>query len=307
MTEDTSFEALLQESATRPRHKPLKVGAQVTGTVVAIDAEQIFVDVGAKTEARMERSGHVNEAGELTLAVGDVVNARITGMDNGTLILGSRQTRVLHGQAELESAYRQGQPVEGQITAVIKGGLEVQIAGQRAFCPASQADLRFVEDLSPLVGERHSFRITKLTLGRNLNLVVSRRAILEEQQAARVAELRAQLKPGAVLSGTVTSLQDYGAFVDLGGIEGMIHISELAPNRIRHPQEVVTVGQTLEVAVLRIEPSTKAGKPDRIALSLRAVGQATQPEESRPAAAQSQMGTFGELLRAQLNQRDERS
>jgi len=275
MTDDNDFEALLKElekteqaMAARP-----KVGDRVKGTIIEIGEEQVFIDIGGKAEATMELTNLRDAGGQLNKAVGDPIEAAVTGIDpdSGTLVLGSRHSRHARGAEQLEAAFQAGTPVEGQITGTTKGGLEVQIAGQRAFCPASQADLRFIEDLSTLVGQRAAFRITKFEGGRRLNLVVSRRAVLEEEQAERAAAVRAKLEPGAVLPGTVVGLQEFGAFVDLGGVEGMIHISELALGRVRHPEEVLSVGQELEVAVLRIEQTNNPKRPERIALSIRAL------------------------------------
>jgi small subunit ribosomal protein S1 len=208
--------------------------------------------------------------GLISVAVGDEVTATVAGIEeDGTLRLGNQQARHLHGAAELEQAYRQQLPVQGRVTGVIKGGVEVQIAGQRAFCPASQIDIRFIEDLSEFVGQHLDFRVTKFEGGRHLNLVVSRRLLLEEEQRARAEATRASIKEGAVLQGIVTSLQDYGAFVDLGGIEGMIHISELTFHRVKHPSEILSVGQPLEVSVLRIDKTDNPKRPEKIALSLR--------------------------------------
>ncbi len=277
MTEENDFEALLREhyqterKETQASHKP---GERVKGHVIKVGSEQVFVDLGGKAEAVMDIANFKDEAGNITAAVGDEVAAVVSGVDpeNGSLILGSQHGRHLHGAAELEDAYRQGTPVDGQITGAIKGGLEVQVAGHRAFCPASQVDIRFVEDLSGLIGERYSFRITKYEGGRRLNLVVSRRALLEEQQRAEAAEIRAKLEPGAVLQGTVTTLKEYGAFIDLGGgIEGMVHISELAFGHVKHPEELLSVGQQIEVAVLRIEQTNNPKRPQKIALSVRAL------------------------------------
>ncbi|MBK5937760.1 30S ribosomal protein S1 [Halochromatium roseum] len=275
MTDDNDFEALLKELekteqavAARP-----KVGDRVKGTIIEIGEEHVFVDIGGKAEATMEVANLRNADGLINKAVGDSIEAAVTGVDpdSGTLVLGSRHGRHAHGADQLEAAFQAGTPVEGQITGTTKGGLEVQIAGQRAFCPASQADIRFIEDLSTLVGERASFRITKFEGGRRMNLVVSRRAVLAEEQAERAAELRAKLEPGAVLPGVVVGLQEFGAFVDLGGVEGMIHISELALGRVRHPEEVLSIGQELEVAVLRVEQTNNPKRPERIALSIRAL------------------------------------
>ncbi|EIC22357.1 30S ribosomal protein S1 [Thiorhodovibrio frisius] len=277
MTEETSFAAMLAESepkAKRAQHEP-KVGDQVRGEIVAIDADQVFVAIGGKTEALMDIINLTAEDGSLKAQIGDTIDARITSIDadTGAPRLGQRHGRALHGSEELEAAFHSGQPVEGQITGVIKGGVEVQIAGHRAFCPASQVELRFIEDLSTLVGERHEFRITKFSGGRKLDLVVSRRALLEEAQAAAAEETRAKLEVGAVLYGTVTQLKDFGAFVDLGGVEGMVHISELAFGHVRHPEDMLRTGQQIEVQVLRIEQTNNPKRPEKIALSIRALAQ----------------------------------
>ncbi|MBK5968087.1 MULTISPECIES: 30S ribosomal protein S1 [Thiorhodovibrio] len=275
MTEETSFAAMLEESEpqTKASRKEPKIGDRVTGEIVAIDADQVFVAIGGKTEALMDIANLTAEDGSLKAQVGDTISNQVTGIDadSGALRLGQRHGHALHGVEELEAAYRDGQPVEGQITAAVKGGVEVQVSGHRAFCPASQVDLRFIEDLSTLIGERYAFRITKFSGGRRLDLVVSRRALLEEAQAATAAETRAKLDVGSVLNGTVTQLKDFGAFVDLGGIEGMVHISELAYGHVRHPEEMLQPGQQIEVQVLRIEQTNNPKRPEKIALSIRAL------------------------------------
>jgi len=251
----------------------VKVGNKARGKVSSIDEEQVFVDLGGKTEGVMDTALLRDEEGNLGVAVGDEIEAMVTSIDeeSGSLLLGSQQARHLRGAAELEQAYRQQQTVEGRVTGTVKGGVEVQIAGQRAFCPASQIDTRFVEDLSEFVGQHLEFRITKFEGGRRVNLVVSRRAILEEEQRAKAEEVRARLEEGAVLSGVVTSIKDYGAFVDLGGIEGMIHISQMAFHRVKHPSEILSEGQAVEVAVLGVEKTDNPKRPEKISLSIRAL------------------------------------
>lgn len=275
MNDSNDFAALLAEfdqTHQGTTDKAAKPGDQVKGRVVAITEEQVFIDLGGKAEGVMDAASLRDAEGQLSVAVGDEVTATVAGVEeDGSLRLGNQQSRHLHGAAELEQAYRQQVPVQGRVTGVIKGGAEVQIAGQRAFCPASQMDIRFVEDLNEFVGQHLDFRITKFEGGRHLNLVVSRRLVLEEEQRARAEALRANLKEGAVLTGTVTSLQDYGAFVDLGGLEGMIHISELAFHRVKHPSEMLSVGQPLEVSVLRIDKTDNPKRPEKIALSIRAL------------------------------------
>lgn len=270
------FEDLLKQfdqEHPRSRQGEPPVGERVRGTLVSMGDGYAFVDLGGKTEGRIEIAALCDAEGALVKAIGDTVEAVVTGRDpeSGTLLLGSQHGHRYHGLEELRQAYTQGSPVQGQVTAAVKGGLEVQIAGLRAFCPASQADIRFIEDLSELVGQRLDFRITKLEGGRRPNLVVSRRALLEEAQRLRAEATRAELKEGAVFTGTVTALKDYGAFVDIGGLEGMVHVSELAFARVKHPSEVLRVGQPVEVAVLRIEPAQGGRQAEKIALSIRAL------------------------------------
>jgi small subunit ribosomal protein S1 len=276
MTDTEDFAALLGEFERQAAHRPHglpKVGEKVRGRILSIGADHAFVDLGAKSEGTIELAGLTDSEGRLTVEVGDEIEAVVTGVDEdtGTLVLGDQHGRQLRGLPEVEHAYQHQLPVEGHVTGATKGGLELQIAGIRAFCPAAQLDLRYVEDMQSFVGQRLAFRITKLEGGKRPNLVVSRRALLEEEQRARAAETRARLEVGAILNGSVTSLQDYGAFVDLGGVEGMIHISELAFRHVKHPSEILTVGQQVEVAVLRIDRTDNPRHPEKIALSLRAL------------------------------------
>jgi len=311
MTENEDFAALLgefeKEQAGTARHTP-KMGDKVSGKVVSIQGESLYVDLGAKTEGMVDIEEFTDADGNLTVGLGDSVQSVVSGVDeeSGTLLLGARHARRLHGVEGLRQAYEQRTPVEGQVTGTTKGGIEVEISGVRAFCPASQVSDRFVEELDSLVGQRLAFRITKFEAGRHTNLVLSRRALLEEERQAQAAETRAMLEPGAVLKGTVTSLKDFGAFVDLGGVEGMIHISELSFGRVGHPNEVLSEGQTVEVSVLRIEKTDNPKRPERIALSLRALEQDPweQAQEKFPVGAQVQgkitriqpFGAFVELL-----------
>ncbi len=276
MADQEDFASLLrqfeQAHPTQAQRDP-EVGDSVRGKILSLGQDFAFVDLGAKSEGSLEIEALKDADGTMTAGVGDTVEAVVTGKDEetGTLLLGSKQGRRMHGGGELEHALQHHLPVEGLVSGVTKGGVEVQIAGLRAFCPASQIDIRFVEDLESFVGQRLAFRVTRYEGGRHANLVVSRRALLEEARETLAAQTRARLEEGAVLPGTVTSLKDYGAFVDIGGIEGMIHISELAFGRVQHPKDVLTAGQQVEVMVLRVENSADARHPQKIALSLRAL------------------------------------
>ncbi|MCB1007666.1 MAG: S1 RNA-binding domain-containing protein [Acidobacteria bacterium] len=273
--EREQFAALLDQyapGADRAGQTQPGIGDTVSGRILEIGADAVFVDLGGKAEGVIERIELTDSEGELTVAVGDTVEAQVAGQDPETGAIRLRK-RIGHGTevaAAVREAHALGLPVEGRVSKVVKGGLEVEVGALRAFCPASQADLRYVENLEELVGRRLEFRITRLEEGRGRpNLVLSRRVLLEEEAKAREAEAREKVKVGSVLPGTVTSLAPYGAFVDLGGVEGMLHVSEIAHARIAHPEEVLAVGQQLEVQVLRIEPG-KDGR-DRIALSRKSL------------------------------------
>jgi small subunit ribosomal protein S1 len=286
MTDHEDFKALLgqfdRQNASKGRRAP-QVGDLVHGTVASIGREHVYVDLGIKSDAIVDIEELRDADGNVTVKVGDPVDMAVSAVDadSGTLLLGSKHGRRVHGAAGLEQAFEQHLPVEGHVTGVTKGGVEAEIAGVRAFCPASQLSLQFVEDLSSYVGQRLVFRITKYEGGKHPNLVVSRRELLDEERRAKAAELRARLVPGAVLPGTVTSLQTYGAFVDLGGVEGMIHISEMAFERVHHPSDLLSVGQQVEVAVLRVDQTDNPRHPEKIALSLRALAKNPWTEADR--------------------------
>jgi len=310
MTEHEDFRALLgqfeRQHAGKTKPRP-QVGDLVRGTVASIGREHVYVDLGIKSDAIVDIQEVTDADGKLTVKVGDPVDMTVSAIDanSGTLLLGSKHGRRVHGAAGLERAFEQHLPVEGHVTGVNKGGVEVEIAGVRAFCPASQLSLQFVEDLSSYVGQRLAFRITKFEGGRHPNLVVSRRELLEEERKAKVAELWAKLVPGTVLPGTVTSLQPYGAFVDLGGVEGMVHVSELgAGRRVNHAGEILNVGDAVEVTVLSVDPEKR-----RIALSLDPDRQARgepRPEPADYAKPRQGMGTLGDLLRQSMAQAEGR-
>jgi small subunit ribosomal protein S1 len=269
MADDDDFAKLLNEYDQKRRDP--RVGEVVRGKVISIGQDAVFVDLNAKSEGMIELAELRDDQGKLLVKPGDTVEARVVeaaGGKAGCIVL--RKTGLGRGaeaKAELELAAQNGIPVEGVVSAVNKGGVEVQVAGVRAFCPISQLDIRHVEDPAPYVGHRYSFRITRYEpgpRGRDANIVLSRRALLEEEAKAKAVETRALLKVGAVLKGTVTSLKDYGAFVDLGGVEGMLHVSELGHIRVQHPKDVLSVGQVLEVQILKMEK-------DRISLSLKSL------------------------------------
>jgi small subunit ribosomal protein S1 len=279
--EDTSdFAAMLAEyeqrggSKKKSRGPSLVVGAEVRGRVVAMSRDAVFVDLGGKDDGVLAIDELRGPDGTVTVQIGDEIQARVVeieGRSGGVVLRRMLGRGVPQGSAELRQAFELRIPVEGHVTGVVKGGVEVQVAGARAFCPISQLDLKHVEDANSFVGQRLQFQITRFEEGRSLNLVLSRRILLEVEAKQRAAELRKKLVVGAVLHGKVTALKDYGAFVDLGGLEGMLHVSELSFQRARHPQDVLSIGQELEVQVIKLEPSDDPRKPEKIALSLKSL------------------------------------
>ncbi len=254
-------------AAKRPQ-----LGDRVSARVVGFGEATAFVDLGGKAEGIVPLDQLTDDAGKPTVAVGDTLEGVVASLADDVVVL---RVRSGHGPAapeELVQAQAAGLPVEGMVQAVVKGGVEVTVAGVRGFCPVSQLDLRYVEDPAAFVGQRLSFRITRCETGRGrtANLVLSRRALLEDEARARAAALRATLAVGKVLRGTVSSLASYGAFVDLGGIEGLLHVSELGHGRVTHPREVLTVGQEVEVEVVKIAPPDDRGR-ERISLSRRSL------------------------------------
>jgi small subunit ribosomal protein S1 len=260
--------------AAQATQKGPQVGDLVRARVVSIGKDAVFVDLGAKAEGMIDLVELRGDDGIVQVRVGDQVEARVVDLGGkaGCVVLRRHGLgRGAAAKAELEQAAAHGIPVEGTVTGVNKGGVEVQVAGERGFCPMSQLDLRHVDDPAVFIGRKLEFKITKYDVsGRFADLVLSRRSLLEEEKARRAADTRRRLEPGAVMKGTVSTLKDYGAFVDLGGIEGMIHVSELGFARGLKPSEVLSVGQEVEVVVLRIEKAA-GERGERVALSLKAL------------------------------------
>ncbi|HEU4613414.1 MAG TPA: 30S ribosomal protein S1 [Kofleriaceae bacterium] len=265
-TDDEDFAAMFAESERdKPRAKRPKIGDVIQGKVITIGKEAVFVDLGGKAEGQLDKGQVSDKDGKLLVKVGDTIEARIVADAGGVLMLRTKVTRGPEARAELQQAAELGIPVEGTVTEVVKGGVSVDVAGVRGFCPASQVDNRFVEDLSVYVGQKLTFKITRYE---PRNLVLSRRVLLEAEQEKLAAETRKKLAPGAVVRGKVVGFKPFGAFVDLGGIEGMLHISELGFSRVEKPEDVLSLGQELDVAILKMEPGEKG---ERISLSLKAL------------------------------------
>lgn len=274
MSEDEDFATLFEQSMSGPAgaRSKLETGARVEVTVVQIGKDTVFVDAGTRAEGEIDRRELEDEYGRLTVKVGDRLRVTVAhGGDRPKLV-----TRFGGGGglAELEAALEAGAPVEGTVSKAVKGGLEVQIGKQRAFCPASQVHIAYTPDISIYEGQTLQFKVLEIRDG-GRSIVVSRKALLQEERELAGRETLANLSSGQIVDGTVQSIQPYGAFVDLGGIEGLIHISELGHGRVDKVDDVVSIGEQLRVKVLSIEPGPD-GSP-RISLSLR---QATQTGES---------------------------
>ncbi len=269
------FAAMLAEFEPAKRGAGPRVGQMVKGKVISIGSSSVFLDLGGKSEGVLGREEIADDEGEINISIGDTLEARVVEMDgpSGCIVLRRSIAKGADAADALQGAYEAGIPVEGLVTGLNKGGLEVTVAGLRAFCPISQIDSRFVEDANHFIGQKHNFKITKLEQGRgkNVNIVLSRRKLLEEENAVQAAILRETLSEGMVLKGRVSSMKEYGAFVDLGGLEGMLHISEIGHSRIGHPSEVLSVDQQIDVKILKIDPPVGARKEERISLSIKAM------------------------------------
>ncbi len=239
------FAALLEQSLKTPTR--LQRGRKTEATILQIGQEWTFLDVGQKGEGILATSELLNSDGEITAAVGDQIGAYFLSNKNGeplfTMKLGGGQA----GTEQLEQAWQGGIPVEGRIEKEIKGGFEIKLPGAvRAFCPFSQMGLRREENNEQFIGLARPFRITKFE-EQGRNIVVSHRALLEEQQQQQRETLKETLKSGDRVKGTITSIRDFGAFVDIGGIEGLLPISEISHSRVENIEDVLRVGQELEL------------------------------------------------------------
>ncbi len=274
--ENESFAELFAAQDKRSTTPAVKPGAKIRGTVFHLGKEMAFVTLPGAQEAMISLAEFLGADGAApTLALGDSIEAFVVRADAEGILLSKGFGRGVHGRAMLEDARASGLPVDGKVTGVNPGGLEVEVGGQRAFCPVSQIALGFVEDPSIFVGKKLAFRVTEL---RGRDVVLSRKALLEAERSERAVETKKKLAVGAVFSATVTSVRPFGAFVDLGGVEGLIPKSELGYQRGLDPAEVVKVGETVQAEVIRIEAgdptsSDKSKRHDRIALSLRALAE----------------------------------
>ena len=255
-------------------------GSVVRGVVVAIDKDAVIIDVGLKSEGRVPLKEFTPPGQEPTITIGDDVEVYVERMEdrNGQAMLSREKARREEAWAELEAAHEKQERVTGVIFGKVKGGFTVDLDGATAFLPGSQVDIRPVRDLGPLMGTPQPFQILKIDRKRG-NIVVSRRAVLEESRAEARSELVSNLQEGQVLSGVVKNITDYGAFVDLGGVDGLLHVTDIAWRRINHPSEALQVGQTVDVQVIRFNTETQ-----RISLGMKQLQ--TDPWEAAQASFQ---------------------
>ena len=247
----------------------LKPGAIVTGVVVEIRSDMVVINAGLKSEGIVPIEQFRNEQGELECAVGDTVKVALESLENGfgETVLSREKAKRAMVWDELETSMEAGEIVTGRISGKVKGGFTVDIRDVRAFLPGSLVDVRPVRDPGYLEGKELEFKIIKLDRKRN-NVVVSRRAVVESENSVEREQMLERLQEGAIVTGVVKNLTDYGAFVDLGGIDGLLHITDMAWKRVRHPSEVVNVGEELQVRVLKYDRER-----NRVSLGLKQLGE----------------------------------
>jgi len=260
-----SFAALFEESLARSN---MKSGQVISAEVVRIDHNFVVVNAGLKSEAFIPVEEFHNDQGEIDVQPGDFVSVAIDALENGygDTILSRDKAKRLASWMNLEKALEQGEIVTGAVTGKVKGGLTVMVNGIRAFLPGSLLDTRPIKDTSPFEGKTMDFKVIKLDRKRN-NVVLSRRAVVEASQGEERQKLMDNLKEGTIVQGVIKNITDYGAFVDLGGIDGLLHITDLAWRRVRHPSEVLTVGQEVTAKILRYDQDK-----NRVSLGIKQLG-----------------------------------
>ena len=254
MSEHEEDFAAMFEASEKARQ--FKRGQQIEGVVVAIGPKVAFIDIGGKGEAEIDVAELKDADGDIEVSVGDRINAMVVSTSGG-ITLSRKGVRNAATQRELEDAFRSGLAVEGKVVESNKGGYEVRIARERAFCPLSQIDIVRTEDPTVHVGKTYAFRVIEYKNG-GKDIVLSRRKVLEEEQRANAAEARKAIVAGATITGRVASVVDFGAFVDLGGgVQGLLHVSEMGWSRVTNPNEIVAPGDQITVKVLRVDDATQ--------------------------------------------------
>ncbi len=262
---EESFAALFEESLS---HQEMRSGEIITAEVVSIDNDHVIVNAGLKSESVIEANEFKNPQGELEVEVGDFVKVAIEKLEDGfgSTILSRDKAKKMEAWLDLEDAMNEGRVVKGYVSSRVKGGLRVSVNGIMAFLPGSLVDIRPVKDTTPFENKEWDFKVIKLDRKRN-NIVVSRRAVLEVTAGADREALLESLVEGANIKGIVKNITDYGAFVDLGGIDGLLHITDLAWRRVKHPSEVLTVGDEVEAKILKFDQ-----EKNRVSLGIKQLG-----------------------------------
>ncbi len=260
-----SFAALFEESL---EHQEMRQGEVITAEIVGIDGNFVTVNAGLKSESLIPIEEFKNDQGEIEATIGDFVAVAIESIEDGfgATKLSRERAKKLAAWLDLEAAMNEGRIVTGMVQGKVKGGLTVLVGGLRAFLPGSLVDMRPVKDTTPFEYKEMEFKVIKLDRKRN-NVVVSRRAVLEETMGADREAMMESLKEGAIVKGVVKNITDYGAFVDLGGIDGLLHITDMAWRRVKHPSEVVSVGMELEAKILRYDT-----EKNRVSLGIKQLG-----------------------------------
>ncbi len=262
---ENSFAALFEESLSR---QEMRSGEVITAEVVSIDNDHVIVNAGLKSESVIDINEFKNPQGELEVEVGDFVKVAIEKLEDGfgSTILSRDKAKKMEAWLDLEDAMNEGRVVKGYISSRVKGGLRVSVNGIMAFLPGSLVDVRPVKDTTPFENKEWDFKVIKLDRKRN-NIVVSRRAVMEVTASADREALMETLVEGATVKGIVKNITDYGAFVDLGGIDGLLHITDLAWRRVKHPSEVLTVGDEVEAKILKFDQ-----EKNRVSLGIKQLG-----------------------------------
>ena len=261
-----SFAALFEESLSR---KEMRIGEVITAEVVRIDDNFVVVNAGLKSESYIPKEEFMTDDGVFDANIGDFISVAIESLENGfgETRLSRDKAKRLASWLDLEDALEKGRIVQGMVNGKVKGGLTVMVNGIRAFLPGSLVDIRPVKDTTPYENKAMDFKVIKLDRKRN-NVVVSRRAVLEVTQGEERQKLLANLQEGAVVKGIVKNITDYGAFVDLGGIDGLLHITDLAWRRVKHPSEVLTVGDEVQAKILKFDQ-----EKNRVSLGMKQLGE----------------------------------
>ena len=260
-----SFAALFEESLA---HQEMRSGEVITAEVVSVDSDHVIVNAGLKSESVIDAAEFKNAQGELEVKVGDFVKVLIEKLEDGfgSTLLSREKAKRMETWLDLEDAMNEGRIIKGFVSGKVKGGLRVSVNGIMAFLPGSLVDVRPIKDTTPFENKECDLKVIKIDRKRN-NIVVSRRAVMEVSAGADREALMGTLTEGAVVKGIVKNITDYGAFVDLGGIDGLLHITDLAWRRVKHPSEVLTVGEEVEAKILKFDQ-----EKNRVSLGIKQMG-----------------------------------